>query len=148
MVFPMVGKFMFGFLADYFQPRRVFLVNLLIMTGGAFLLATLKPGLIWYALALFGLGWGGLYTMIQLLAVNAFGLSSAGKILGTLTLLDAATAGLGVWFTALLFDHFGNYQVAFNLICGLIVFAFIVATQVRNERQHLAAKRTAELAAH
>ena len=130
----MVGKFLFGFLADYFKPKRVFLLNLAIMAAGSFLLATLNPGLIWYALVLFGLGWGGLYTMIQLLAVNAFGLSSAGKILGTITLLDAITAGLGIWVTALLFDHFGNYQVAFNLLCGLIVVAFIIATQVRNER--------------
>lgn len=136
----MVGKFLFGFLADYFKPKQVFLLNLTIMAAGAFLLATLNPGLVWYALVLFGLGWGGLYTMIQLLAVNAFGLSSAGKILGTITLLDAITAGLGIWVTALLFDHFGNYQVAFNLLCGLIVAALIIATQVRNERLLVAAQ--------
>jgi hypothetical protein len=79
--------------------------------------------------------------MIQLLAVNAFGLSSAGKILGTITLFDASAAGLGVWVTALLFDHFGSYQVAFNVLCGLTILAFFAATQVRDEHQYLAAKK-------
>ncbi len=144
----MVGKLVFGWLADYFQPKRVFLVNLLIMIGGAILLAGMKPGLIWYALVLFGLGWGGLYTMIQLLAVNAFGLSSAGKILGTITLLDATSGGLGIWVTALLYDRFGSYHAAFAFILGLVVVAFIAATRVRNERQLLAQTQTAEPAVH
>ena len=130
----MVGKFIFGMLADYFSPSFVLRTNIVIMSAGALLLATLKPGLIWYALVLFGLGWGGMYTMIQLLAVSSFGLSSAGKILGTITMLDAATAGLGIWFTALLFDRFGNYQVAFNMICGLMLLALIASTQIRSPR--------------
>lgn len=139
----MVGKFAFGFLADYFPARRVFLVNIAIMVGGALLLAGMKPGLIWYALVLFGLGWGGLYTMIQLLAVNAFGLSSAGKILGTITLLDATSGGLGIWVTALLYDHFGSYHVAFLGIAVLVALAFFAATRVRNERELLAQSQTA-----
>ena len=143
----MVGKFLFGFLADLFRPKAVFLVNLGIMAAGAILLATVNPGVIWYALVLFGLGWGGLYTMIQLLAVNAFGLSSAGKILGTVTMCDAITAGLGIWFTALLYDHFGSYQLAFGIMCALVLIAFAVAMLVRNERVHLAAQRAADPAA-
>lgn len=129
----MVGKFVFGFLADYFAPRVVLRTNIAIMTAGAFLIATLNPGLIWYALVLFGLGWGGMYTMIQLIAVSSFGLSAAGKILGTITMLDAGAAGVGIWLTALMFDRFGNYQAAFNVICGLMLLAFIAATQVRSE---------------
>lgn len=135
----MVGKFLFGFLADFFRPKRVFIVNLVVMAAGAVLLATVNPALIWYALVLFGLGWGGLYTMIQLLAVNAFGLSAAGKILGTVTMCDAATAGLGIWVTALLYDHFQSYQVAFTIMCALVFVALAAATVVRNEREHLAA---------
>jgi MFS family permease len=134
----MVGKFAFGFLADLLPAKRVFLLNLAIMTAGAFVLVTMRVDLIWYALILFGLGWGGLYTMIQLLAVNAFGLSSAGKILGTITLLDATTAGLGIWMAAKIFDVTGSYKPAFTLMCGLLVLALLVATLVRNERTRAA----------
>lgn len=140
----MIGKLAFGFLADYFPPKRVFLINIAIMVGGALLLTGMKPSLVWYALVLFGLGWGGLYTMIQLLAVNAFGLSSAGKILGTITLLDATSGGLGIWITALLYDHFGSYHVAFIVIFALVLVAFFAALQVRNERQRLVAGQILE----
>lgn len=135
----MVGKFIFGFLADVLPAKRVFLVNLTIMAAGALILATMRADLIWYSLALFGLGWGGLYTMIQLLAVNAFGLGSAGKILGTITLLDATTAGLGIWVTAKIFDITKSYHIAFSLICALIVLALLAATLVRDERARASA---------
>ncbi|MFT3754386.1 MAG: MFS transporter [Pseudoxanthomonas sp.] len=133
----MVGKFLFGLLADLFQAKRVFLLNLAVMAVGAFLLATMRADLLWYSLALFGLGWGGLYTMIQLLAVNAFGLSAAGRILGTITLLDATTAGIGIWLTAKIFDTTHSYQLAFHLISGLVVLALLAALLVRNERARL-----------
>ena len=130
----MVGKFAFGMLGDLFPARRVFLANLAIMAVGAVILATMRADLLWYALILFGLGWGGLYTMIQLLAVNAFGLSAAGKILGTITLLDATTAGLGIWIAARIFDVTGSYKPAFQLISVLIILALLAATLVRDER--------------
>ena len=130
----MVGKFVFGMLGDLFPARRVFVANLAIMAVGALILATMRADLLWYALILFGLGWGGLYTMIQLLAVNAFGLSAAGKILGTITLLDATTAGLGIWITAMIFDVTGSYQLAFRIIFVLIALALLAAMLVRDER--------------
>ena len=98
----------------------------------------MRPDLVWYSLMLFGLGWGGLYTMIQLLAVNAFGLSSAGKILGTVTLLDATTAGLGIWMAAKIFDLTGSYKPAFQLVFVLICVALVMSTLVRDERARLA----------
>lgn len=130
----MVGKFVFGMLGDLFPAKRVFLFNLAIMAFGALILMTMRADLLWYALILFGLGWGGLYTMIQLLAVNFFGLSAAGKILGTITLLDATTAGLGIWLAARIFDVTGSYKPAFQLIFVLIVLALLAATLVRDER--------------
>ncbi len=134
----MVGKFLFGMLADVLSPKVVFMVNLLIMASGAAVLATMRPDLVWYSLMLFGLGWGGLYTMIQLLAVNAFGLSAAGKILGTVTLLDATTAGMGIWLAAKIFDITGSYKPAFQLVFVLLGVALVMSTLVRDERARLA----------
>ncbi len=58
----LVGKFVFGFLADHLHQKRVFLGNIAVMLAGAVLLATMDPGLLWAAIELFRLGWGGLYT--------------------------------------------------------------------------------------
>jgi len=135
----MLGKFLFGLLADLFAVKRVFLLNLVVMAAGALLLATMRADVIWYALILFGLGWGGLYTMIQLLAVNAFGLGAAGRILGTITLLDATTAGLGIWMAAKIFDLTHSYQPAFILNCVLMALAMVAAAMIGKQRQAVSA---------
>lgn len=131
----MVGKFLFGFLSDILNPKKVFISNQLLMLAGAVLLASQNALWLWYGLFLVGLGWGGLYTCLQLQVVNAFGLSSAGKILGTITLMDATSAGLGIWLSAVMFDHFGNYDLAFDIIAVFVFIAFLASLLVREERR-------------
>ena len=129
----LVGKFGFGFLADQLPQKKVFLANLAVMLVGAILLATLQKSLLWPAIFLFGLGWGGLYTLLQLLAVESFGLLAVGKIVGTITMLDAIGGGLGIWLTGVLFDRTGSYQVPFALLATLVFLALLVATRVDPE---------------
>lgn len=128
----LVGKFLFGFLADYLDRNLVFYSNLLVMAFGGVCLALMKVELLWVAVITFGLGWGGTYTMIQLSAINCFGLKSAGKILGTITILDALGGGLGIWLTGVLYERGGSYELAFQVFAGLIIFAIICVTQVKN----------------
>ena len=127
----LIGKFTFGFLADKIQHKKVFFGNLAVMFAGAVLLATVRVEFFWISVILFGLGWGGLYTMLQLLTVECFGLRATGKILGTITVLDAIGGGLGIWLTGLLYDRTGSYQVPFTVLVVLILVAMIAATQVR-----------------
>ncbi len=127
----LVGKFVFGFLADQLDHKAVFLGNIAVMLAGSVLLATMESGLLWTAIVLFGLGWGGLYTLIQLLIVESFGLRAAGKILGTITTFDAIGGGLGIWLTGAIHDWTGSYQAAFILVSVLIFLALLAATQVK-----------------
>jgi len=138
----LTGKFLFGFLADLVASKKVFVSNMALMLAGALLIATQSVKLLWMGLVIMGLGWGGLYAVLQLQTVEAFGLSSVGKILGTIQLLDAAAVGLGVWLTAVMFDRYGNYHLAFIVSALLVMIGLIAACFVRNERQ-LACAETA-----
>ncbi len=129
----LISKFLFGFLSDYLNPRIVFISNVAIMLLGLILMATLDKNLVWAGIFITGFGWGGLYTMIQLQAVNNFGVTNTGKILGTITMLDAMAGGLGGWLTGVMFDKFGNYQMAFYVFCALMALALLASTQVRRE---------------
>jgi MFS family permease len=129
----LIGKFAFGLLADLLPQKLVFLCNIGVMFAGSLYLASLSPDLIWIAITLFGLGWGGLYTLLQLQAINSFGLTAAGRILGTITVLDAIGGGLGIWLTGVMFDRFGNYQIAFGLIAVLLAIAFVASMGIRKE---------------
>ncbi|HQZ18455.1 MAG TPA: MFS transporter, partial [Vicinamibacteria bacterium] len=81
----LVGKFLIGYLADKLERRVVFLSNISIMLAGALCLASMKEALLWPFILIFGLGWGGLYTMLQLTCMDSFGTRAGGKILGTIT---------------------------------------------------------------
>jgi len=131
----LVGKLVFGTLSDWIDQKRVFLANLVVMLGGAVALASLQVSWVWVAVALFGLGWGGMYTMLQLQAVNSFGLKAAGKILGTLVMVEAIGGGVGIFATGVLFDLHKNYQLAFGLICVLLTLSLRASTQVKRHNR-------------
>jgi MFS family permease len=129
----LISKFLFGMLSDLLNPRVVFVSNVGIMLVGVLLMASFNKEVIWAGIAITGFGWGGLYTLIQLQTVNNFGVSHTGKILGTITMLDACAGGLGIWLTGVMFDKFGNYHNAFYVLCGLLIAAFIASFFVKRE---------------
>jgi MFS family permease len=129
----LTGKFLFGYLADLFNHKLVLVVNLGIMLAGSLALASMSEALFWPFVICFGLGWGGIYTLLQLLTMDAFGLKAAGRVLGTRTVVDAFGGGLGPWITGWLFDLTGGYQVPFMVVSGLIVLTLLAATALRPE---------------
>jgi MFS family permease len=127
----LAGKFVFGILSDLVDGMKVLYANVVVMLAGAILLARMDSGQVWLAVTAFGLGWGGAYTLLQLSVINAFGIRDAGKILGTITVLDAIGGGLGIWLTGLIYDATGSYDLPFVIFCGLIVFALLCLTMIR-----------------
>ena len=95
------------------------------------MLATLNPKLVMPALYLFGLGWGGNYTMLQGLVADVFGARSLGRILGGITVLDATGGALGPWVTGALFDVTQSYQLGFSVIVVLIAASLVAILFVR-----------------
>jgi len=127
----LAGKFIFGILGDLIDGLKVLYANVVVMLAGAILLARMNPDHVWMAVTAFGLGWGGAYTLLQLSVINAFGIRDAGKILGTITILDAIGGGLGIWLTGLMYDATGGYDLPFAIFCVLIVFALLCLTLIR-----------------
>ncbi len=139
----LAGKFIFGLAADHLDQRKVFYGNILVMLAGSLILVRMDTALIWIAATAFGLGWGGVYTMLQLTVMNIFGTRDAGKILGTITVLDASGGGLGIWLTGVIYDATGSYALPFAIFAALIVVALAALTQVRQPASESAAATAA-----
>lgn len=132
----LIGKISSGFLADRIGRKRVFVTTIAIMGVGAVSLTLPDINLLWTGLALFGLGWGGLYTLLQLLAADYFGPQHLGKILGAITVLDTLGGGLGPPLIGALRDSAGSYDNAFMLVAGLVTLALLISTQFRLRTAH------------
>ena len=82
----------------------------------------------------FWFGWGGIYTLIQLLSADLFGLKSLGKILGAVNVLDTLGGGMGPVMTAVLFDRTGSFLVSFSVITCLLLLATLAASLLRMDQ--------------
>lgn len=130
-VMGLVGKIGAGAVSELLPRKAVLAICLVLMLGGAAMLATLDPGLVWPALWLFGLGWGGNYTMLQALVADVFGPRSLGSILGAITFIDATGGAIGPWATGMTYDSTGSYQAGFALMAALAAIALVCALLVR-----------------
>ena len=128
----LVGKFFFGFLSDHMDKQRVFNINIGTMFAGVVVLVIDPQGLLWPAVILIGLGWGGLYTLLQILTAHIFGMKAFGKIMGTMSILDGFGGGMGMWLTGVLYDKTGSYTLPFNVIAVLVGIAFVLSFLVKN----------------
>lgn len=138
-----VGKFMFGAISDRLPKQRVMLITSLTLLVGCLLLfdpgpdgVTLTaelPRLAIFAVV-FGLGFGGSFTMIQLVAVETFGQRSLGKILGFITLIDALGAFAGTILSGQMKTATGSYLLPFGVITAVAFFAVINVLLIRPVR--------------
>ena len=70
-----------------------------------------------------GIGFGGAFTMIQLLFANFYAGTSFGKILAILMLVDTLSGAIGIRALAMMRESTGSYLSGIDLIIGLLVFA-------------------------
>ena len=129
----MTAKFAIGWLADHIDRHTVFTACQVIMLVGMIGLASMEREWVVASAVIIGLGWGGLFTLYNMLAVNNFGLREIGRINGSISLMESIGVGLGSWVTGLLFDRYGSYQVPFTVLAVAIVVALLVGLLIRSE---------------
>ena len=129
----MFAKLANGAIADRIDRHKVFMACLVIMFTGLVGLATMKEAWVVGSAIVIGLGWGGLFTLYNMLAVNNFGLREIGRINGAISFMESVGVGLGSWITGMLFDAYGSYQVAFIGLAGAVLLALVIGTQIKSE---------------
>ncbi len=123
----LVAKLSSGVITDYINEHKLFKIQLALMVFGVVLLAMHSKALIWPALICIGIGWGGLYTLLNYIIITTFGVKSAGKIGGLISFFEGVGSGLGMWLTALIADKSGSYSTSFWFMVGLLCIAFIIS---------------------
>jgi nitrate/nitrite transporter NarK len=129
----MAFKLTSGAVADIVDRHKVFTGCFAIMLLGVIGLASMREDLLYAATVTVAVGWGGLFTLYNMLAVSNFGLREIGRINGAISFTEAIGAGLGSWITGKLFDQTGSYQVPFIVLAVMVFVAVIMSRFVRSE---------------
>ncbi len=143
-MFSIAGKFGFGYLSDQFTKRSIMILTTALLFVGSLLLLKFDPDaggfplglvtgraqLITFAV-LFGLGYGGTFSMIQLMVPECFGPRELGRILGLVTLIDTFGAFAGITLTGYLRTATGSYLIPFLTVVIVSLLGLINVWFVR-----------------
>jgi OFA family oxalate/formate antiporter-like MFS transporter len=131
----LLGKLLFGFLGDKFNVKKIMLLSVVnIFLGCLFLYLSLQNKAFVVPCAIvFGLGYSGTFTMIQLYIIDLFGGAAYGTILGLLSFVDTLCAAIGVAVLGGMRKASGSYENAFILMMILTIVS-LIATYVINQR--------------
>jgi sugar phosphate permease len=138
--FSFIGKFAFGAISDTVPKRTVLLITSIILFLGTLLLfdfdsnqilLTKSPTKLGLFTVVFGLGFGGSFSMIQLVAVEIFGPAYLGRILGIITFIDGMGAALATNLLSQIKTDTGSYLLPFSIVTIVSLIAIINVFLIR-----------------
>jgi nitrate/nitrite transporter NarK len=116
----LIGRFASGWLADKIGPKRVMLMVYGLVVAAMLLLVVGPTGSTLYLFILvFGLGLGGEYLIIPLMAGELFGTAVLGRVMGIVVTADGMAEAIFPWVVGKLRDAGGNYSSGFQLLTAL-----------------------------
>src|SRR5262249_42770028 len=125
------GRLLMGWLADRWPRKRVMLLIYLLVAAAIPLLllrtSTSETTAIYLFAAIFGLGLGGEYLIIPLMAGELFGVKVLGRVMGIVLTADGVAEATAPMLVGYLRDRTGSYQLGFTT---LVVTALVGAAAI------------------
>jgi MFS transporter, OFA family, oxalate/formate antiporter len=131
-----LGKLLFGYLSDKFPHRFIMILSIGLMALSTFVLKTAMSNqsyLIPFAL-IFGVGFGGAFTIIQVWVADIYGGKSYGSILGVVTMIDTLAGSAGMILLGSMRKASGSYTSGFDLLLMLCFVAMGCTFLVRKPK--------------
>ena len=128
-----IGKIGGGVLGDTLGNRKILLTAFLLQSLALIFINSFTD--LWsyfFFAALFGLSYGMWSPQVPAMAGNAFGTTNLGAIMGALYPSGAIGGFTGPVFAGLIFDHFGNYILAFytgTVVCIITAIISLLMDQ-------------------
>jgi MFS family permease len=131
----LVGRFGAGWLADKIGPKRVMLLVYLLVTASMLILVAGVPGASIYLYVLcFGLGLGGEYMIIPLMAGRLFGTAVLGRVMGIILAADGIGEAVFPWVVGKLYDSTKSYVPGFELLAGIALLGALAVALLPGKR--------------
>ncbi|MBI1885750.1 MAG: MFS transporter [Chloroflexi bacterium] len=115
----LIGRFCFGWLADFAQKRFVLAASYALSALGIFLFAAIyEPWQIFFVLPLFAIGFGGAIPVRPAFQAEYFGLRAFGAIQGLVFTIATVGGVAGPVIAGGIYDWTGGYRPAFLILAS------------------------------
>lgn len=121
-----VGRLLMGWLADRFPKKYVMLlIYLLVAAAIPFLFYASEPTMLYLFAILFGIGVGGDYMIIPLMAAELFGVRVLGRLMGVILTADGIAEATAPMLVGYMYDLTKSYRSGFMVLISLAVIGAI-----------------------
>jgi MFS family permease len=120
LTFSIFGRLLMGWLADRLPKKQVMLlIYLLVAAAIPLLFFASSPEVMYVFAAIFGLGLGGEYLIIPLMAAELFGVKVLGRLMGVILTADGVAEAVSPMLIGYVRDATGSYHVGFVTLIGI-----------------------------
>lgn len=132
----LAGRLLMGFLADLIKRKYVMiLIYMIVGSIIPLLLVSDFPGRIYIFAVIFGIGLGGDYMIIPLMAGDLFGVRALGRTMGIILVADGVAEALFPMLLGRMYDANGNYTMGFIVLIGVALTGALIVSFLPSKRQ-------------
>jgi sugar phosphate permease len=136
LVGSLVGRLLMGWLADRWPKKRVMiLIYVIVAAAIPPLFYASTPATLKLFAFVFGVGLGGDYMIIPLMAAELYGLAVMGRVMGIVLTADSVSESLVPMFVAGLRDSSGSYGPGFLVLVALAAVGAIAVSLLPGQPQ-------------
>ena len=122
----LIGRVLMGWLADIINRKYVMLLIYVIVMGSIPLLLVPEfSGRIYIFAIIFGIGLGGDYMIIPLMAGDLFGLKALGRTMGIILVADGVAEALFPVLLGALYNDSVGYTIGFSVLIGVALLGAV-----------------------
>jgi MFS family permease len=126
LISSLVGRLLMGWLADRVAKKYVMiLIYLLVAVGISLLFFANLPTVIYLFAIIFGIGLGGDYMIIPLMAAELFGVKVMGRLMGVVLTADGIAEAVTPMLVGNLRDRTTSYAVGFAVLVSLALLGAV-----------------------
>ena len=136
LIASLAGRVLMGFLADLINRKYVMiLIYMIVASAIPLLLLPDFPGRIYIFAVIFGIGLGGDYMIIPLMAGDLFGVRALGRTMGIILVADGIAEATFPMLVGGLYDASKSYTNGFVVLIGLAVLGALIVSFLPKTKQ-------------
>ena len=132
LTFSIIGRLLMGWLADHWPKKYVMLlIYLLVASAIPMLFFASSPGAMYVFAAVFGLGLGGEYLIIPLMAAELFGVRVLGRLMGVVLTADGVAEATSPMLIGYVRDRTGTYRLGFVILIAIALLGALAVSRLK-----------------